>query len=287
MTTSIERTVEGREELHALIAAAVAQLVREWKRLTTAQDTLLHAVETIRPGPGATAGIHTAVRDFNAQVAEFDRNARAFTERWAAQDLPVAYRDGALRALERAGATTTLFQWTANHQSAITVLTATFYADLIHRVQQAVRRAQMFLRDTQAAARRVAAGSQHSGIDPARLTADHPLSTVIYANNARHPVRSWASSALGWQAVLTANTAAINTGRLELDCQWMQARDGDECGFRGHEDTDHADGSIRSVDDALAFPTAHFGCVREWIPRPDLNTTRGLVSGDRAPGAPL
>lgn len=282
MTTPIDRTVDGREELLLPISAAVAQLVREWQRLSRAQDNLLRTLERIRPGVGALNRIRAAVTDFNAQVGEFDRQARALAERWAAHDLPTAYRDGALRALERAGAPVALFRWSADHQAALTGLTATFYVDLIQRIQEAVRRAQAFLRAAQAETREVAAGRQHAGIDSPRLAADHPLGTLIYANAARHPVKDWARSAFMWQGVVTANHGAINTGRLDLDTAWFECVDGPECGFTSHPDTDHADGTIRSSDDAATYPAAHHGCIRQWIPRPDLNDRRGLISGDPA-----
>ncbi|MFB7738217.1 hypothetical protein ACFC08_28290 [Streptomyces sp. NPDC056112] len=282
MTAPVQRTVDGREELLLLIAAAVTQLAREWKRLTTAQDALLRALERIRPGVGATVQIRNAVRDFNGEVGEFDRAVRAIAERWAVQDLPIAYRDGAVRALERARADARLFRWTTDHQAAITTLTASFYVDVVGRIQDAVRRAQAFVRAAQDAAREVAFGSRHQGIDSGRLADDHPLSTIVYRDDSRHPVQDWARSALGYQAVVTANHAAINTGRLDLNAQWMEVRDGSECGWTGHDDHDHADGTIRSVEDCADYPIAHFGCIRELFPRPDLNGRRGLVSGDPA-----
>lgn len=282
MTTQVQQHTDDRSELTALITAVTVELVRQWQRLTTAQDTLLRALERLRPGLGSTTRINAYITVFNQQVGEFFRLTSALAERWAAQDLPTAYRDGALRALRQADADLTLFRWTTDHQAAITALTATFYTDLIGRIQEAVRRAQAFARAAQDATREVTLGRAHSGIDAARLAADHPLSTIIYRNSARHPVRDWARSALTYQGATTANTGAINTARLDLDCQWMQVRDGSECGWTSHEDTDHADGTIRSIDDCAAYPTAHHGCVRELIPRPDLTSRHGLVSGDLA-----
>jgi hypothetical protein len=282
MSTPVQQSTDDRAELLVLIAAAVAELVRQWKRLGAAQDTLVRSLERIRPGLGATTRIRPLVNDFNAQVGEFDRLARAVAERWAGQDLPVAYRDGALRALEQADADVRLFRWSSDHQAALTGLTATFYVDLIGRIQEAVRRAQAFARAAQQAARDVTLARNHAGIDSARLIADHPLTTIVYANQARHPVQAWARSALTWQGVVTANHGAINTGRLELDAAWFQCVDGPECGFVSHPDTDHADGTIRSADDAAAYPAAHHGCIRQWIPRPDLNSRTDLVSGDSA-----
>lgn len=280
--TTPPTTEQDRAELLALITAAVTNLVRQWQRLTTAQDTLLASLKRIERGFGATARIRPLINDFYGQVGEFDRLARAVAERWAGQDLPVAYRDGALRALEKAGADIRLFTWSNDHQAALTGLTATFYVDLVQRITETVRRAQAFARAAQDAARQVTLGLNHDTIDTPRLAADHPLTTIVYANQARHPVQSWATSALTWQGVVTANHGAINVARLELDARWMQVRDGDECGWTSHQDTDHADGTLRTVDECAFYPSAHHGCVRELIPRPDLNGRTGLVSGDPA-----
>ncbi|MCX5000994.1 hypothetical protein [Streptomyces longwoodensis] len=276
------QTSTDRAELAALIAVAVAELTRQWKRLTTAQDTLLRALERLRPGLGATTRINAHITEFNQQVGEFYRLTLAVAERWAAQDLPIAYRDGALRALRQAGADARLFTWSEAHQAALTPLTATFYTDLVGRIQEAVRRAQAFARAAQDATREVTLGRQHAGINAARLIADHPLSTVIYRDEARHQVQDWARTALAYQGTVTANHGAINTGRYDLGAAWFECVDGPECGFVSHEDTDHASGTIRSADDAAAYPIAHFGCRRQWFPRPDLNDRTGLVSGDRA-----
>lgn len=280
MSTSTQRN--DRAELTALITAATTQLVRQWQRLATAQDALLRGLERLRPGLGSTRRVRALTAVFNQAVAAFDRDVRALIERWSAQDLPIAYRDGAVRALRAAGADGALFRWTADHQAALTGLTATFYADLIGRIQEAVRRAQAFARAAQDATREVTLGRQHAGIDAARLAADHPLSTIVYANEARRPVGDWARSALTYQGAVTANTGAINTGRLDLGAAWFQCADGPECGFVSHQDTDHADGTIRSADDAVAYPVAHHGCIRTWTPRSDLNGRRGLISGDSA-----
>ncbi|NUS82793.1 MAG: hypothetical protein HOY75_08565 [Streptomyces sp.] len=279
-TPTAPQPLEDRAELTAIITAATLELTRQWQRLATAQDALLRSLERIRPGLGSTARIRPLITVFNEQVGEFSRLARALAERWASRDLPVAYRDGAQRALRQAGADITRFQWTTTHQAAVTSLTATFYTDLVFRIQDAVRRGQVFARAAQDATREVTLGRNHDGIDSPRLIADHPLSTVVYGDNSRHPVKAWATSALGYQATVAANRGAINTGHLDLEALWFECVDGPECGFVSHPDTDHANGTIRSADDAAAYPIAHHGCRREWIPRPDLNTRRGLVSGD-------
>ncbi|MFG2532833.1 hypothetical protein [Streptomyces sp. NPDC048516] len=280
MTTPVRdtRTRQGREELTTLIAAGAVQLTTAWSILHTSQHTLLDRLDQIQGGRavGATQQIRTALVAFNADVGEFDRRARAFAERWAAQDLPIAYRDGAVRALRAAEADAGLFTWTASHQASVTGLTAPFWADLIRRITEAVRRAHAFARAAQDAARSVL------GVQAERLLEEHPLDTVIYSNQARHPVHAWAAAALSWQGVVTANHGSINTARDELDAEWMQVRDGPECGWTSHPDTDHADGTLRSADECATYPSAHHGCIREFYPRPDLTGRTDIADGDPA-----
>lgn len=269
-------TRDDRPELLALIALALMRLTRTWALLSTAQIALLHRLAALPPGTATVPRIRDALAEFNGLVGAFDRDARAFAERWAATDLPTAYRDGALRALMAARRDITLFRWTTNHQAALTALTAPLWGDLIRRITEAVRRAQAFARDAATAARKAQA------IDTAALLEQHPLDTVVYANQARHPVAAWAAAALTWQAVAATNTGAALTARDELGAQWMQISDGMHCGWTSHQDTDQADGTLRTVDEAAAYPSAHPGCVRQLIPRPDLTGRTDITSGDPA-----
>lgn len=274
--TTVTADSRHRTELLALITAATRQLAASWAALTTAQERLLQRLAAIRPGPGALTKTRTAQADFTVAVATFDRDTRALAERWASRDLPTAYRDGALRALTAARTDTRRFAWTTNHQAAITAITAVYWADLIRRIAEAVRRAQAFARAASAAA------ATPEGADTDALRDEHPLDTVVYANNARHPAHTWAASAFAAQAAATAARGAINTGVYDLDAQWMECTDGPECGFQDHQDTDHASGTIRSADSAAAYPIAHPGCIRSWTPRPDLNGRPDITDGDPA-----
>jgi len=278
MTTPVRvrRRPRHRPELAALTGTAATRLTAAWALLAAAQTRLLRRLAPIRPGPGVAARIRAALADFNAAVAEFDRTARGIVERWAAQDLPTAYRDGALRALAAIDRPAATFRWTRDHQATITATTAVFYTDLIGRITEAVRRAHAFARAATDAAR------TPQGANPTALREQWPLDTIVYANDARHPVRSWADAALRYQGIALANSGAINVSVWDLGCQWLQVVDGPDCGFRGHEDSDHADGTLRSAPDAAEWPTSHFGCIREWIPRPDLTDRPGLTSGDLA-----
>jgi hypothetical protein len=268
MTTPVRRRGRTlRQRLLGFITDAVDRLRAAWSILTTAQTRLLNALSAIRPGRSARTGaaLRAAIAVFNQSLAAFARAAGAFAERWASADLPLIYREGAWTMLDNADRRTSLFQWTDRHRAAVTAASAQYYADLTTRINEALRRARAFLRAAQDAARGTA-----DRFDATALRRDHPLGTVIYANNSRHPVDAWARAAITWQAVTTANTAAARTALDELGVDFVEVRDGNGCGWRDHDDEDKADRTLRTVQDALAHPTAHPHCVREFLPRLDL-----------------
>jgi hypothetical protein len=279
MTTPVRRGRTLRQRLLSFITDAVDRLRSAWSILTTAQTRLLNALASIRPGRSARTGaaLRAAISVFNTSLAAFTRAAMAFAERWSATDLPLIYREGAWTILDNADRPNRLFTWTTRHQAAITAASAQYYADLTARINEAIRRARAFLRAAQDAAR-----STTERFDATVLRRDHPLDTVVYANNARHPVDAWARASLTWQAVTTANTAGCRTALDELGTEWLEVRDGHGCGWETHESEDKANRTLRTVQDALAHPTSHPHCVREFLPRLDL-----IGRTDISSGAPL
>lgn len=283
MSTPTRQALDSQDQARdAVVAATALQLATAWSHLYRAQLSLLATLEQHRTDRalGSTQRLKDAIQRFLTNVGTFDRNARAAVERWAAQDLPIFYRDGALASLDKASSAirraAAAFAWTEKHQGSITALSAQYYTDLIGRITETVRRAQAFARAAQDQARTL------EGIVRQQLLDSFPLSTIVYRNDARHPIDSWARGALGVQATQTRNTAALNYGAWDLGTLWFQCADGPECGFVTHDDPDHADGTIRSAEDAAAWPTSHYGCIRSWTPRPDLNNAPDLTSGDPA-----
>lgn len=275
MSTPVRRGRTLRQRLITYITGATSRLTGAWNILTTAQNALLTVLARIRPGPDRGGRMRAAITAFNQALAAFDRTAGSFIERWAASDLPLIYREGAYLMLERADRPVARFTWTNRHRDAITTTSAQYYADLISRIREALRRARAFLRAAQDAAR----DPENTRVDTDALRRDHPLGTVVYANNARHPVDSWASAAITWQAVTTANSGAARTALDELGTQFVEVRDGSGCGWATHGDEDKADRTIRTVQDALAHPTSHAHCVREFLPRMDIAGRTDIASG--------
>lgn len=277
MTTSVRRRGRTlRQRLLSYITDAVGRLRAAWSILTIAQTRLLNALASIRPGRASGGGtaLRTAIAAFNTSLAAFNRAAMAFAERWSATDLPLIYREGAWTLLDNADRPNSLFTWTDRHRAAITAASAQYYADLTSRISEAIRRGRAFLRAAQDAARSTA-----DRFDTAALRRDHPLDTVVYANQARHPVEAWARTAITWQAVTTANTAACRTALDELGVSYVEVRDGADCGWTSHDDSDRADRTLRTVQDALAHPSAHPNCQREFLPRLDLIGRTNILSG--------
>ncbi|MFF8910508.1 hypothetical protein [Streptomyces olivaceoviridis] len=276
MSTRIRRGRTLRSRLLSFITDAVDRLRAAWSILTIAQTRLLNALAAIRPGrtSGGGAALRAAFSVFNTSLAAFNRAAMAFAERWAATDLPLIYREGAWTMLDNADRGNGLFTWTDRHRAAITTASAQYYADLTARITEALRRARAFLRAAQDAARSTA-----DRFDVTALRRDHPMDTVVYANQARHPVDSWARAAITWQAVTTANTAACRTALDELGVAYVEVRDGADCGWTSHDDPDRANRTLRTAQDALAHPTSHAHCVREFLPRLDLIGRTNILSG--------
>lgn len=261
-----------RARLLNVITEATSRLTSAWSILTTAQERLLAALSRIRPGRGATSSVRTAVAAFQRSLAAFDAAVAAFAERWASVDLPLAYQAGALTMLERADRPTSRWTWTTRHQQAITSLTAQYYVDLMGRIREALRRARAFLRAAQDAARGTTFNAD-------QLRADHPLGTVIYANDARHPVHAWARAALSWQTVSTANAGGARTALDDMGAQFLEVSDSPDCGWTSHGDPDRANRTVRTIADALAHPLSHANCVREFLPRLDLTGRTNIQSG--------
>ncbi|MEV5915845.1 hypothetical protein AB0M00_44050 [Streptomyces chartreusis] len=277
MTTPVRRGRTLRSRLLGYITSATGRLQAAWRILTTAQTALLNALAGTRPGrtSGSGARLRAAIAAFNASLGAFNRAAMAMVESWAARELPLIYREGAWTLLDHADRPNALFTWTQRHQSTVTGLSAQYFADIVARIQEAIRRARAFLSAAQTAAR----DADRGRFDIAELRRDYPLDTVVYANNAKHPVDAWAHAAITWQTVTTANTAAARTALDELDVQYLEVRDGADCGWTSHDDRDRANRTLRTVQDALAHPSAHPHCQRELLPRLDLRGRTDILSG--------
>ncbi|TQE33060.1 hypothetical protein [Streptomyces ipomoeae] len=269
------------EEIHQLTTRAITDATGAWDALVAAQQEVTRALAAARRrrrrARSVPLKVRSALRDFTEAIARFSTATRALAERWTAVDLPRIYRLGAEEALRRAAVADRQarpgFAWHDEHQRVIKTVTSSLYALLIQRFTDVVRRAQAFARAATATAREA---------DPppaAALAEEHPLDTVVYARAIRHPAASWARSAFGAQSITAANAGALAAARADLGAHWVQVTDGPECGWTSHTDVDQAHNTLRSATQAAAHPIAHPGCLRMFIPRPDLNDRPDLEEG--------
>ncbi|WP_327349691.1 hypothetical protein OG772_20640 [Streptomyces sp. NBC_01321] len=252
------------------VAARVAAVLEDaWQRLADQQTAVLAALSESGRAPHVVARL----AEFQAAIADFaqrvDAEARAFVTR----QLPLLYEQGAQQAAEALGGR---FTWTLIHAEALQSLASDSYADFLRRSQEEQRMAAAFYRAVREAARRevplLAAGNTtalqaaRSLVD--RLAAEHQLQYVIYRGGARMPVQAWAESATLTKSAVAYNSGTLNRAR-EAGVQYMQVFDGAGCGWTGHKDPDKATGTLRTVEDAAAWPISHPRCGRAFGPRPD------------------
>ena len=76
--------------------------------------------------------------------------------------------------------------------------------------------------------------------------------------------RTETAHALNWAA-----TAGYRDSGIVPDCICLDSPD---CGWDGHDDSELADGTVRSLDEAESFPTSHPNCVRAFAPNVDTGT---------------
>ncbi|MGW1799213.1 hypothetical protein ACWCQN_25395 [Streptomyces sp. NPDC001984] len=256
----------------ATVAARVAAVLVEdaWQRLAAEQAAAIAAIGD----NGRSRMVADRLAHFQAAIVDFqwrvDTEARAFV----ARQLPHLYEKGARAAARAAGGH---FSWTLIHREALQSLASDSYADFLRRSEEEQRMAAQFYRAVRDAARRevpLLASGHTTALQAAkalanRLAAEHQLAYVIYRNGARMPVQAWAESATLAKSAVAYNAGTLNRAR-EAGVQFMEVFDGADCGWTSHKDTDKPNGTLRSVEDAAAWPISHPRCRRAFGPRPEV-----------------
>ncbi|MGW3246539.1 hypothetical protein [Streptomyces sp. NPDC001070] len=254
-----------------VVARRVAAVLRDaWQRLADQQAAVLAALAKQGRAPHMTARL----AEFQAAIADFQQRVDAEARAFIGRQLPHLYEQGAQAATEAVGGR---FTWTLIHTEALQSLAADSYADFLRRSQEEQRIASAFSRAVRKAARRevplLAAGNttalQSARALAERLASEHQLAHVIYRNGARYPVQAWAESATLAKSAVAYNAGTLNQAR-EAGVQWMQVFDGAGCGWTSHNDPDKATDTLRTVEDAAAWPISHPRCTRAFGPRPDV-----------------
>ncbi|MEU6010610.1 hypothetical protein [Streptomyces sp. NPDC047453] len=93
-----------------------------------------------------------------------------------------------------------------------------------------------------------------------RPAAEHQLTTTVYRNGARDPVRAWAKTATLTKSAVTYNAGALDLAH-EAGAHMVEVFDGGDCGWTGHRDPDKAARTLRTTEDAARWPISTPGAA--------------------------
>lgn len=91
------------------------------------------------------------------------------------------------------------------------------------------------------------------------------IGVVIYRDGSVHGAEEYAGMVARTKGAVAFNQGAFDTARTE-HVKYMEVMDGLSCGWAFHADKDTADGSIRPLDECMAFPISHPNCRRSFAP---------------------
>lgn len=254
----------------AVVAAELARVLGDaWDRLEAEYNLVLNSVDL-----GRNQLVLDQLDEFKKAVAAFqarvDEQARIFVSR----DLPAMYAAAAETAVPGEP-----FTWTQTHVDAVTSLASDSYGDFLRRSQDAGRTSDAFARAVREVARRTVP-QQDTGRFTAKQAArqmretlerEHGISAAVYADGSLHTMREYTLMAALTKGAVAQSYATLN--RLsEAKVRFVEVFDGPSCGWTSHDDPDTANGSIRHVEEAFAYPISHPRCVRAFGGRPDVKT---------------
>jgi hypothetical protein len=254
----------------ATVAARVAAALQDaWQRLADEQAAVLATLAD----SSRSWHIIERLAQFQAAITDFQQRVDAEAQAFVTRQLPYLYERGARHAAQSVGGH---FTWTLIHAEALQSLASDSYADFLRRSQEEQRMAVAFYRAVREAARRevplLAAGNrtalQAAKVLADRLAAEHELLYVVYRNGARVPARAWAESATLAKSAVAYNAGTLNRAQ-EAGVSVVEVFDGADCGWASHQDTDKANGTLRSVQEAAERPIAHPRCRRAFGLRPN------------------
>lgn len=263
---------ELRDELAALYADASRSINKQLA------DLLLDPIHTVAHRHVLLQRLRRLRGEVDRLTANIDGQART----WLSTRFPEAWQRGAIDAN-----TGLPFKWTDDDLTAVTaiarealdnLLGATRFvrADAKRLVRLAVRESAGMVvlegEPLQTAARKLARTLEHRGIRAVR-----------YQNGARHTLADYADT-----VIRTVTGTAYNRGTIgalrKAGTRYVQLFDGAGCGLRSHTDSDLANGTIRTLAEAEAYPLAHPRCGRSVVGRPDIvDPTQALASARLSP----
>jgi hypothetical protein len=266
---------------------AVTALADELTSLyTRVQTDLLDRLEAIAADPAQhrlRQRLNEQLRAIEQALDEVDTQAKVYLSR----RFPEVYQYG---ALEAARATRRPFVWSAIHRDAVAVIANETY-DNLRRATQYVRRdtlrfIRMAVRERTAAAVIGGQTATQAGRELQRTLAENGVRAVRFANGAKYPLGAYSQMAIRTSTAQAYVQGTLNASR-ESGVRWMECFDSPGCGMNGHDSGDAPGGTIRPIEEALAYPISHPNCARSWSPRPDVVDEAGAKAAQLLPDEEL
>jgi hypothetical protein len=250
------------------------------------QTSLIDQLETIATDPNQRRlrqRLNEQLRAIEQALDEVDVQARVFLSR----RFPEVYQYGALDA---ARATRRPFVWSQVHTDAVAEIANRTYDDLLKATRYVRRDAKRFIRAAvrERTAMAVIGGqtATQSGRELAETLGEQGVRAVRYSNGARHSLGEYSQMAIRTSTGLAYVEGTVNASR-EAGVRWMECFDSPGCGMSGHNSGDAPGGTIRPIEEALAYPLSHPNCARSWSPRPDVVDEAGAKAAQLLPDEEL
>jgi hypothetical protein len=266
---------------------AVTALADELTALyTRVQDSLIAELERIAADPNQRRyrqRLNEQVRAIDQALDQVDTQARVYLSR----RFPTIYQIG---AVEAARATGRPWTWSAIHTDAVAEIANRTYSDLLSATRyvrrDAKRLVRLAVRERTAFAVIGGQTATQAGRELAKTLGEQGVHAVRFANGARFPLGAYAE-----MAARTSTAQAYVQGTLrasgEAGVRWMECFDSPGCGMDGHNSGDPPGGTIRPIEEALAYPLSHPNCARSWSPRPDVVDEAGAKAAQLLPDEEL
>lgn len=224
------------------------------------------------------ARLRNVERRIVAEMDRLDDQARAFLT----GNMPDIYQAGADVMAAQLGVR---FDFGQIHREAVATLAGDTFADLLTATQGVRASAKTLIRflsrETSLAKMIEAKTSAEAGRELRRELQDRGIHSIVYVDGSKHGVAEYSNMVIRTKTGVAYNAGGINLA-AEHGVEYLEVFDGPECGWIGHDDADHANGTVRPIDECASVALSHPNCQRAFGPRPDIKSKAELKAANDA-----
>lgn len=259
------------------VAARIAEVLQQaYDRVEAEKERLLALVE----GDARWPRIRDRLAAYQEAAEQYQAVARQEAEHIVAL-VQGQYANGMAVAAASVGVQST---WAQGHRAVLALLASDTYEDVLRRSEEFGRTSAAFARQVRRIAReempfqatggktaRDAAKAARERLEAMRVAA------VTYADGSEHSIRSYTEMLARTKGRVAFNSGTVN-GYHEAGVEYLEVFDGGTCGWSSHEDTDKANGTIRTIEQCSTYLISHPNCRRSFGARPDVTKATAAVA---------